>query len=80
MLKFAKKNTNLPRKCPCPIANTTLPSLLLPQEWEAFSGQLVTDIKANPAAMRYALPQWVDEERTLSVTTLKVGSPSPPSR
>ena len=41
------------------------------QEWDAFSGILVADIKGD-----HRCPAWVDQERALAVSALKVGHTS----
>lgn len=46
---------------------------LMMQEWEALTGQLVTDVRADATEMKDALPKWIDEERASSVLSLKVG-------
>ena len=46
--------------------------VLMKQEWEALTGQVVTDVRSDTAEMKGALPKWVDEERTSSVLLLKV--------
>lgn len=42
------------------------------QEWEALTGQLVTDIRTEATEMKDTLPKWIDEERATSVQLLKV--------
>ena len=44
------------------------------QEWEALTGQLVTDIRTDPAQAKDSLPSWIDEERTFAVMLLKVSN------
>lgn len=46
--------------------------ILMMQEWEALTGQLVTDVRADTTEMKDALPKWIDEERASSVLLLKV--------
>lgn len=42
------------------------------QEWEALTGQLVTDVRSEATEMKDTLPKWIDEERATSVQLLKV--------
>ena len=42
------------------------------QEWEALTGQLVSDVRGEMADIRAALPRWIDEERAYAVALLKV--------
>lgn len=42
------------------------------QEWEALTGQLVTDVRTEATEMKDTLPKWIDEERATSVQLLKV--------
>lgn len=42
------------------------------QEWEALTGQLVTDVRTETPEMKDTLPKWIDEERATSVQLLKV--------
>ena len=46
--------------------------ILILQEWEALTGQLVTDVRGDTAEIKNALPKWIDEERASSVLLLKV--------
>uniref|UniRef100_T1IHY1 Cytoplasmic dynein 2 heavy chain 1 n=1 Tax=Strigamia maritima TaxID=126957 RepID=T1IHY1_STRMM len=40
-------------------------------EWEAFTGIFVSDLKIRPNDMIDTLPSWIDEERALSISLLK---------
>lgn len=42
------------------------------QEWEALTGQLVTDVRTEATEVKDTLPKWIDEERATSVQLLKV--------
>ncbi|XP_063840903.1 LOW QUALITY PROTEIN: cytoplasmic dynein 2 heavy chain 1-like [Scylla paramamosain] len=52
------------------------PELFQDKEWEALTGQVVTDVRADTTEMKDALPKWIDEERTSSVLLLKQTFPS----
>ncbi|XP_076446844.1 LOW QUALITY PROTEIN: cytoplasmic dynein 2 heavy chain 1-like [Babylonia areolata] len=53
------------------MAHGTKPELFNENEWEAFTGVLVSDAKGDGRA-----PSWVDEERASSVASLKANFPS----
>lgn len=40
------------------------------QEWEGFTGTLVSEMKADGGR---GMPSWIDQERQTAVTNLKVG-------
>ncbi|CAL4059761.1 unnamed protein product, partial [Meganyctiphanes norvegica] len=52
------------------------PELFQKNEWEALTGQLVTDVRADPNEMKEQLPQWIDEERAFAVALLKQTFPT----
>ncbi|ROT63097.1 putative cytoplasmic dynein 2 heavy chain 1-like isoform X1 [Penaeus vannamei] len=45
-------------------------------EWQAFTGQLVTDVKADASELKEALPNWIDEERAFAVALLRQTFPA----
>ncbi|XP_037796301.1 LOW QUALITY PROTEIN: cytoplasmic dynein 2 heavy chain 1-like [Penaeus monodon] len=47
------------------------PNLFQKNEWQAFTGQLVTDVKADATELKEALPNWIDEERAFAVALLR---------
>ncbi|XP_076054654.1 dynein cytoplasmic heavy chain beethoven [Oratosquilla oratoria] len=47
------------------------PELFHEHEWEAFTGQLVTDVRADASEMKEGLAKWLDEERAFAVALLK---------
>lgn len=42
------------------------------QEWEALTGQLVTDVRTETTELKDTVPKWIDEERATSLHLLKV--------
>ncbi|XP_022103094.1 cytoplasmic dynein 2 heavy chain 1-like isoform X1 [Acanthaster planci] len=40
-------------------------------EWEAFLGQIVSDVKSDASKSRDALPSWIDQDRVQAVSVLK---------
>ncbi|XP_042221258.1 cytoplasmic dynein 2 heavy chain 1-like isoform X2 [Homarus americanus] len=52
------------------------PELFQANEWEALTGQLVTDIRMDITEIKKALPKWVDEERAFAVALLKQTFPA----
>ncbi|XP_025088458.1 cytoplasmic dynein 2 heavy chain 1-like isoform X3 [Pomacea canaliculata] len=52
------------------MAHGTKPELFQDNEWEAFTGMLVADVKGDHHA-----PSWVDEERASTVAALKANLP-----
>ncbi|CAM1329611.1 Uncharacterised protein at_DN1743, partial [Pycnogonum litorale] len=52
------------------------PSLFQENEWDAFSGTLVSDLKMDAAEIKHSLPRWIDEDRTLAVGLLRSTFPT----
>ncbi|CAG0920502.1 unnamed protein product, partial [Notodromas monacha] len=53
------------------LAHGMKPEMFHNQEWEAFTGMLVTDVKLDVAEAKATLPSWINEERALAVSLLK---------
>ncbi|GFR12638.1 cytoplasmic dynein 2 heavy chain 1 [Trichonephila clavata] len=51
------------------------PQLFEEQEWEAFTGILLTEAKFEPEELKSSLPSWVEEERGIAIALLKVSFP-----
>ncbi|XP_054724974.1 LOW QUALITY PROTEIN: cytoplasmic dynein 2 heavy chain 1-like [Uloborus diversus] len=51
------------------------PRLFEEQEWEAFTGILLTETKFDPEELKASLPGWLEEDRALSVALLKATFP-----
>ncbi|KFM70535.1 Cytoplasmic dynein 2 heavy chain 1, partial [Stegodyphus mimosarum] len=51
------------------------PQLFEEQEWEAFTGILLTEAKFDQEDLKAVLPDWVEEERAISVALLKATFP-----
>ncbi|XP_040068802.1 cytoplasmic dynein 2 heavy chain 1 [Ixodes scapularis] len=47
------------------------PHLFKENEWEVFTGMLVTDAKFDKESVRAELPGWIEDERALAVALLK---------
>ena len=45
-----------------------------PQEWEVFTGLLVSEVRNTTSELREGLPKWIDEDRVLAVSMLQVSS------
>ncbi|XP_069942834.1 cytoplasmic dynein 2 heavy chain 1 isoform X1 [Cherax quadricarinatus] len=52
------------------------PELFRENEWEAFIGQLVTDVRTDATEVKEALPKWIDEERAFAISLLKQTFPT----
>ncbi|XP_068211563.1 cytoplasmic dynein 2 heavy chain 1 [Palaemon carinicauda] len=52
------------------------PDLFQENEWEALTGQLVTDVRTDGAEPKESLPNWIDEERAFAVMLLKQTFPN----
>lgn len=46
--------------------------LFLFQEWEVFTGLLVSEARGTAAEMKEGLPKWLDVERAVAVTMIQV--------
>lgn len=46
------------------------------QEWEAFTGQLVTDLKGGSSSAKENVPGWIDEDRAFPVYLLSLAFPT----
>ncbi|XP_037092634.1 cytoplasmic dynein 2 heavy chain 1-like [Pollicipes pollicipes] len=44
-------------------------------EWEAFTGQLLSDVKTDPETTKKQMPAWITEDRALAVSLLKSNLP-----
>ncbi|CAL1265870.1 unnamed protein product [Larinioides sclopetarius] len=51
------------------------PQLFEEQEWEAFTGILMTEAKFDPEELKASLPSWVEEERGIAIALLKTTFP-----
>ncbi|GAB6032228.1 Cytoplasmic dynein 2 heavy chain 1 [Chamberlinius hualienensis] len=53
------------------LVHSMYPDLFFKDEWEAFTGTLVTDIKTDIDEAKRNMPSWVNDERALSYSLLK---------
>ncbi|XP_064481252.1 cytoplasmic dynein 2 heavy chain 1-like [Ornithodoros turicata] len=53
------------------IVHGMYPELFKENEWEAFTGMLLTDLKFDKDSIRSELPGWLEDERALAVAVLK---------
>ncbi|KAF2362508.1 ATPase dynein-related AAA domain [Trinorchestia longiramus] len=52
------------------------PDLFQKNEWEVFTGLLVSEVRGSPAELKETLPKWIDSERAFQMAILQKSFPA----